>query len=238
VSALAYTERVVGRELRPAERVIDVIRIDRELNEAKDQVEQAIRAEMLKATRRWLRGATWRPHLTVTPAMRGPLRRLARFGRDEARAELARLGVRSHVAFDPDPSVPGLDELFDTIAAGLPGLSLRIQQDLVAADLTDASTLAVARALLRVPGARDIASRVVSSALMDGMGAVFEDAGDLVSGWEWSAVLDSGTCGPCDAGDGTQYRTWGEAQADLPNGGPAVVCDGGGRCRCRLVPLG
>lgn len=237
--ARTYVERLLGRDLRPAERVIDVLRIDRELNQAKDDLHRAIQQEMLAATRRWLRGGS-RPRLSMTPAMRKPLERLHRFGREEARRELDRIGVpaRAHAARNPDPRVGGLPAATRAVKASLPGIGVRIRDDLVDADLADASSAAIARALLAVPGARDIASRVVSTALYSGMGAVFEEHEDLVAGWEYTAVLDSGTCEECEPLDGETFPTWAAIQEVLPNGGPNPACLGEGRCRCRAVPTG
>lgn len=237
----ANVERVTRRPLRPAERKVDILKLDRALNQAKNDLERAIRIEMHRATLAWARRTIGTLHLMLTPAMRKPLGRLYELGVTEAKAELDRLAlpIRAHRrAPRPTPGVKGLAEVIDTVEAGLPAIAVRIEQDLVRADLSSAAAAAIARALLAIPGARDIASQVVSTALYSGMGATFEEHEDLVAGWEWSSVLDSGTCDPCEQGDGTQYATWSEAQQDLPNGGPAVVCDGEGRCRCRLVPLG
>src|SRR5438477_13210256 len=131
MTSIAYVERMLGRDLRPAERIIDILRLNAALNRAKDDLDRAIRAEMVRATRRWLRTSpSWRPrvpHMTVTPTMRRILCDLERLGREEARRELDRVGVpvRAHVARNPDPRVSGLGEAFDTIAAGLPDLAVR-----------------------------------------------------------------------------------------------------------------
>jgi hypothetical protein len=240
VLARANVERVIGRELRPAERPIDVLKLNAALERAKDELERAIRAEMLLATRRWLRSHLIRPRLALTEQMRKPLLTLERIGREEARRELDRIGVpaRAHAAPNPHPRVAGVGEAVRTVEQGLPALGARIADGLVHADLADASSAAIARALLAVPGARDIASRVVSTALMSGMSLTFEQAGDLVAGWEYTAVLDSSTCEECEPLDGEQFPTWEAIQEVLPNGGPNPLCLGGGRCRCRAVPTG
>lgn len=235
----AGVERRIGRPLRAAEQAIDVEYLDRVLNDAKDDLERAIRDEMLLATRRWLRGGSRKPVMRITPAMREPLERLHRIGRSEARAELDRAGypVRAHAAHDPNPHHPdGLKETIETVGKGLPGVSVRIRDELVDADLSDAAAAAIARALLNVPGARDIASRVVSTALYSGMGATFEEHADLVPCWEYTAVLDAATCEECEPLDGTEYHSLDDLFEVLPNFGPNPNCDGGGRCRCRAVP--
>ena len=115
-------------------------------------------------------------------------------------------------------------------------IGVRIEEELVTADLSGASLSAVVQALQRVPGARDVASRVVSTALIDGMGQTWDENEDLVRVWEYTAVLDRATCDRCRPLDGKRYDSWKAAQEDLPGGGPNPRCRGGGRCRCRLVP--
>lgn len=234
-------ERTIGRKLRQAEKAIDVLLLHGALNRAKDELDAAIHTEMLRATRTWVRSGrpTPYPRLELTPEIRAPLDELHELGRQEALHELERLGYRASdrrlAAPDPLPG-GGFDSLLNTVRRGLPGIGIRIADDLVDADLSAASTTAIAQALLEVPGARDLASRVVSTALYSGMAQTFEENEDLVDGWSWTAVLDGGTCPPCAEGDGTHYATWAEAMVDLPDGGPAAVCLGGGRCRCRVVP--
>lgn len=235
-------ERAVGRPLRQAEQAIDIVGLDRALNQAKDELERAIDQEVRRAARRWQLTRVL-PRLRRTPAMVAPLKRLHELGVREAALELERLGytgvrrgsaARAYVAPDPFPGA-GFESLLNTLDRGLVGLRVRVENELVAADLADASSSALARALVKI-GGRDIASRVVSTALYSGMGLTFEENEDLIDGWTWTSVLDGATCGPCAAGNGTHYDSWAEAMVDLPNGGPARVCLGGGRCRCRVLP--
>jgi hypothetical protein len=51
--------------------------------------------------------------------------------------------------------------------------------------------------------------------------------------WQYSALLDANTCGPCDDEDGTEYDTY----ADAPDV-PYAECDGGFLCRCFIVGIG
>lgn len=236
-------ELVVGRTLRRAEQAIDVLKLDKALNDAKDELEQAIRDELARVAAAWAdSGGTRRPAVTVTPEMRAVLDELRTLGRREALLELERIGVTGR-RFAAEPAPDGRDVL-GYLARELPALGLRIEDELVAADLAGASFDAIAHALLQVPGARDIASRVVSTALFDGMGQTFEDNAHLLdvtadgtgTGWEYTAVLDGGTCPRCRDLDGSVYDTWAEIQEVLPNGGPNPTCLGGGRCRCRAVP--
>lgn len=237
----ALVARRIGRELRRAEQAIDVLRLDGALNDAKDELDDAIRAEMLRVTEAWARHGG-RPLMQLTPDMRGPLEQLHDLGVDEGLLELARLGYtdpqppeRAFAAPDPDPAA-GLAGVFDTMEQGLAGITVRIEDELVAADLADMTSQAIARALLRVPGARDLASRVVSSALTSGLQLTFEENSTLVACWEYTAILDGGTCEVCAPLDGSRYRSLAALFEVLPGFGPNPRCRGGGRCRCRAVP--
>jgi hypothetical protein len=122
--------------------------------------------------------------------------------------------------------------------AKLPRISVRTRDRAIEADLSGAALSEVMRAGSRVPGALDAASEIVSSAYYGGMGEVFDAHADQVDGWEYTAIMDGGTCPECASRDGKTYESWTEAQVDMPNGGPNPRCHGRGRCRCRLVPAG
>lgn len=246
--ARGYVELVIGRPLRQAERAIDVLRLDAALNAAKDELTQAIRQEIRRATKRAIYVALPIPvtqpiRLEVTRAMLRPLEMLFSLGMEEAQAELERAGYvgvtvpPKRSLEDAAPRFGPLWPLWAQLKDMLGPLAVRVNQGAVEAGLGELSAEAVARALMRTPGGRNIASQLVSRALVSGMEPVFEENDDLIGGWEWSAVLDGRQCAPCAAGDGRRYATWSEAMVDLPGGGPAVVCRGAGRCRCRLVPL-
>lgn len=242
---MTSVELLVGRRLTAAEEAIDVVKLDQALEHAKDAVEQAIRDEMLLATRAWVNGYP-AVVLHVTAGMLQPLQELYDLGVEEARAELDRAGYQVGRAFDAANPEPGasLEDLAATIGQGLPGISVRVEDELVAADLSLLSSDAIATALLEIPGARDIASRVISTAMYAGFGATFETHAHLVDetadgdgdGWAYSSILDAATCPPCARLDGTTYPTWEAIQTVLPQGGPHPGCRGGGRCRCRAVP--
>lgn len=234
-------ERVIGRRLSQAERNVDVLKLHAALERAKNELDAAIHDEMLRATQVWFRTAraTPFPLLELTDAIRKPLDELRELGREEAFSELERAGYmpRERRLAAPDP-LPGgnYEGLLNTVRRGLGGIGIRVADDLVAVDLSTASSTAIAQALMNVPGARDLASRVVSTALYSGMGQTFEENEHLVDGWEYSAVLDAATCDQCAPLDGTTYPSWEAIQDVLPNGGPNPACLGGGRCRCRAVP--
>lgn len=240
-AAVELVEQIKGRTLRRAEQAIDVLRLDQALEQAKDELEAAIFGEMVAATAAWKAGMATVPALSVTDRMVSVLDRLTEIGRQEALLELERLGYRGiqdttderRFVFEPAPQ--GRD-VTGYLRRELPGIQHRIEDELVTADLSGASQTAIARALLRVPGARDIASRVISTALIDGIGMRFEDNQDLVKCWEYTAVLDAGTCSKCAPLDGKRYDSLQALFHDLPNFGPNPRCKGGGRCRCRAVP--
>jgi hypothetical protein len=233
----ALIEKKIGRALSIHEQAIDVLKLDQALNAAKTELEAAIRTEMKRAGELWLRTGS-NPIMSLTPAMEKPLDHLHTLGIEEGRAELERAGydlARENAAPDPTPG-EGLAGVKRTVSSGLNGLRVRIEHDLVHADLASASSSAIADAILRIPGARDIASRVISTALISGLGETFEQNQDLVDGWVYTAVLDDGTCDECAPLDGTEYDTLDDLFQDLPDFGPNPDCYGGGRCRCRAVP--
>lgn len=233
----ATVEAVIGRPLRQAEQAIDVALLDEALREAKDAVDDAIEAEQVRAGQQWvLLGG--RPSMNVTRGMLEPLEQLHELGREEAWNELERAGYTlRRLSIEEIPESP--DDLEAYLRRNLTAIEVRIEQDLVRADLSGLAADAIARALLRIPGGRDIASRIVSTALIGGLAQTWDevDADGLVQGWEITAILDLGTCLPCREHDGLRFETRAQAYAFLPNGGPAVYCLGRGRCRCRLVPL-
>lgn len=233
----ALAELLVGRPLRQAEEAIDVALLNDALSDAKDALDSAIHAEMLRATIAWAAGLALT--LNVTDEMLAPLDELTDLGRREARAELERLGYElpARAFAQPIEEFPEDRDPAAYLARNLGAIRIRIQQDLVQADLSGLASDAVARALLRVPGGRDIASRIVSTALVNGLAQTWEEVADQVGGWEYTAVLDGGVCDRCRPLDGTRYASWDEIQTVLPNGGPNPRCLGGGRCRCRAVPL-
>lgn len=232
----ALAALLVGRPLRRAEEAIDVALLNDALSDAKDAVDEAIQAEMLRATIAWANGSPL--ILTVTEEMLAPLDELTALGREEAWNELERAGYRL-----PARSFAQIEEFPDDrdpaayLARNLGAIKIRIEQDLVQADLSGLASDAIARALLRIPGGRDIASRIVSTALVNGLAQTWEEVSDQLGGFEYSAILDGGVCERCRPLDGTRYATWDEIQTVLPNGGPNPRCLGGGRCRCRAVPL-
>lgn len=240
--------KLIGRPLRLAEQAIDVLRLDQALTQAKNDLEAAVRHEMLDAAERWIRAeGIGRVEMHVTAAMLAVVNGLGDLGRQEGLAELRRAGykgIRHPPARRFAALGPGKPEthrhLTDFFVSWLNGISGRVRDDFVTADLvvtlSDASRVAIANALLAVPGARDLASRAVSTALIDGFGQTFEANQDLVSSWEYTAILDGGTCEECEPLDGTTYDTLDDLFAVLPNFGPNPDCLGEGRCRCRAVP--
>lgn len=222
---------------------MDVLGLDRALNRAKDELERAIEAEKAHAIGGYVRRS--RPlRLELTEAMQEPLRRLLRIGVREAAAELRRAGYeveRASAAAIPEPR-PDYDRLAPVVRmlrAGLAGLGIRVERETIEIDFSEVVGRALERALIRVTGARDVASRLVSSALTAGLAQTFEQADALgeVAGYEYTAVLDKRTCSACSPNDGRVFRSWLEVDSFMPSGGPFPGCLGGPRCRCRCVPL-
>lgn len=115
-------------------------------------------------------------------------------------------------------------------------VTLRTAQAVIPGGLNAAAFIA-ARVESKVPGAMAIAADLVSSPFDTGLADVFAQTANLFDAWQYTAIMDAGTCGPCADADGTVYDTWEEAMADMPDGGPNPDCDGDMRCRCRLVPI-
>jgi len=235
-------EATIGRPLRKAEHVVDVFALTAALDTAKDLVEQGVAREQARAIRHAIR--TGHPiRLEVTRGMLAPLDDLYRLGVTEAHAELGRAGYNTARALEAaKPKNQGLDPLAINLESKLNSFSTRlvIEEDRLRVQLLTthhgAIGEALANALLKVLGARSIAAGVVSTALFSGMGATFEENQDIIGGFEYSAVLDGGTCDECAALDGSTYESWDAIQDVLPNGGPNPECLGGDRCRCRAVP--
>lgn len=234
--SLARARQVVARELTDAETAIDVVRLDRALRDAKNEVDAAIHDETVRAVELWIsQGGS--PRLRVTREMLAPLEQLHDLGREEARLELERLGYQLPARALIEERPGGPDDLAGYLGRNLGAIEVRIEDELVRADLAGLSRGALAQALLEIPGGRDIASRIVSTALIGGLAGTFTDHADLVPAWQYTAILDGGTCDQCRPLDGTTYQTLDELFRVLPNFGPNPRCLGGGRCRCRAVPV-
>lgn len=78
----------------------------------------------------------------------------------------------------------------------------------------------------------DAARADTTVAVAAGRKAAGEAAGDVVDHYLVSAVLDTNTCAPCRDLDGAEV-----APADAGSYAPNVVCEGGDRCRCVLIPV-
>jgi len=245
VAAQAAATTRLGRPLTFAERSIDVVGLDRDLREGKARLTAAIEREK----RRAIRDALVKGHalrINVTPEMRAALRAIFEAGRAHAQAEAARLaGPRlAEREYAAPPELPGrIEARLKQLLGGLQAtaqrrLDVTVSEAGIHADLSVLARSAVGRAAMNVPGALDVAGRVVSSAMFAGVGDVFSAEAGLFGGFQYTAIMDGATCDPCASLDGTEYTSWEDAQADLPDGGPNPDCDGDGRCRCRLVPSG
>lgn len=244
-TAHARAAERLGRELHPAEQVIDIDGIDRVLTEAKERLTDAIEDEKARAIRRPRIGRA--AHLQLTEDMAQVLLELYVAGGEYALSEMAALGVstpvRAFAIWDemPDRLLP----LLRTIIAALTSLGVSVGREEAklrfgSGDPVSPLTETFLRLLEeRVPGARDIASRVISTAFTAGLADMYERRTDLFPAFRVTAVLDSATCAPCRHDDGREFDTPTEAAVVMANGGwgPNLRCLGDGRCRCRLVPL-
>lgn len=232
-------ERMIGRRLTASERAIDILGLNAALNREKDALHQAIEDEKRTALSAVRRGRRPYLRLRITRQMLLPLERLHRLGRDEAYAELQRLGYqprRRMFAEDAASKIDPVAELAGRLRVGLSDLAIRLEGERVSLETGGMAAEAIARALLRVPGGRDLASQVVSTALTSGLTLTFEANEDLVPCWQYTAVMDAGTCSQCSALDGREYHSLAALYRVLPNFGPHPGCYGRGRCRCRAVP--
>lgn len=236
---LARVEEIVGRELTEAERHIDVLAIDRMLARAKRALVAAIEQEQQRVAAAIADGRPAR--CDVTAAMLEPLATLFAQGRREASLELASLGYPRQLAEAEDEAARRLAPIVQALRAWLNWLTIRILEEQQHVEARFGSEPAprnvLIDALARVLGARSTAAVLVSPALIAGLGQTFEEAEDLVDGWQYTAVLDTGTCDRCRPLDGKTYPSTAALFVDLPNFGPSRWCLGGSRCRCRAVPL-
>lgn len=231
---VARARPLLRRQLRAAETAIDILKLDQALNQAKNELDRILQEELVRAAKMWQR--TGRFTVQVPDTALDVMQRLRRLGQQEALLELTRLGYRPRVRSFVDSRPTGPGDLGDYVRRNLGPVAARVESDLVRQELGGAPQAALIRAVMRVPGGRDIASRVVSTALISGMGQTWEQNQDIVHAWEYTAVLDAGTCPACAPLDGTRYQSLDELFAVLPNFGPNPNCHGGGRCRCRAVP--
>lgn len=239
-TARAYAEERLGRPLTDGEKALDLVGLDVDLRDGKERLVAAIEDEKRRVEEEALRG---RPGvLRVTPDMRAAMDALIESGRQHATREIATLtgldpeAIRATRAHAEGESI--LDRLLRTIASALTSIRVRIAGEMDAAEFRnqEITEQLLERLDRRVPGARDLASRVSSSLMFGGLGEIYEQNADLFPCFTYSAVMDSATCHVCREFDGRRYDTWVDGEVDLPNGGPNPLCLGDGRCRCRLVP--
>lgn len=227
------------RELSAAERHMDIRGQVAALERAKRDLHLAIQIEQRRVARALIRGR--RVELRVTPRMIAILLRLHERGRQAAIAEAASMGatLRRRFEAEPAPPPPGTERGVTRLRLLLGALSKRLVDEHAARLEIDADARPeMLRALNGIPGALDAAGRVVSMTLTSGLQDVYEANADAFAGWEYTAVLDGGTCAECEAHDGEQYDTLDEGLEVLPNFGPNPDCYGEDRCRCRLLPAG
>lgn len=227
------------RELSAAERHVDVHGLVAALEDAKLALHAEIVAEQRRLARKLIGGQ--RARLVITPRMAKILAGLFARGQQAALEESASMGVslRKRLEAEPAPMPPGTHRGYTRLQGLLRLLNTRVVSQHEARMQQGAGDRPeMLRALTAVPGALNAAGQVVSKTLMSGMGDVFRANADAFSGWQYTAVLDGGTCDECDDMDGSTYPTWSAITEVLPDGGPNPSCFGGDRCRCRALPTG
>lgn len=235
------TRAAVAAARRYAATVID-IRADTEaLDAAKERAAAAIRRDTMRALRAW-RDHGEPPAVRLTPALAQVIVDLYRYGRRQARTEIQRVTgapppARRMASVSPDPEdwPERLTPIGQRILSELAAFSRRIIGDLAGEPWFDLDALP--RTVARIPGPGGIAAGAVSAPYTSGLAETYEANEDLFGGWQYTAVLDGGTCEVCAPLDGTTFQTLEEALAVLPDFGPNPDCLGGWRCRCRLVPV-
>ena len=231
-----YAEERLGRPLTAGELAIDIEKIDRILNTAKDNLTAAIEQERTRAIRARLRNRT--VTLEITPEMTRILNGLQAAGEQEALAEIQRL-IGSEVPNRRTyAELPGpLILMRELLKAMLGQIRTRILRETVSLEITPSPSAEMIEKLEKViPGARDAASRLVSGAFTSGLANTYEAHADLFPCWQYTAVMDNATCQPCREWDGQRFSSLPQLYAVLPNFGPNPRCLGDGRCRCRGVP--
>lgn len=229
--SLSPLEQRIGRALTAAEQHVQIEAIDELLNTAKDLLTIEIQREQKRLA--GVLAAGDRGGLEATPRMLSILRSLRRHGAAHARNELRSMGhtvrpaARAFAAHQ--------DSLEGRLRRRLAQLTAKIEDEALAVGLGELAADAIERAAIRVLGARSIAADLVAPAFDAGLADTFENHPELQ--FQYSAVLDAGTCDPCTSLDGEIYESWAALQDVLPDGGPNPSCDGGDRCRCRPVPV-
>lgn len=80
---------------------------------------------------------------------------------------------------------------------------------------------------------RGEAAGITTRAFNIGREEFAEQYGSQVDSVEYSAILDNGTCGPCESLDGQSFDF--QSEEHIANTPPNRNCDGLGKCRCMLV---
>lgn len=205
---------------------------------AEAALSRAVRVEARRAIRAWKRGR--RMKLEVTPKMVDALNALYHAGVRHARREAKALGVKIPATYATMVTVPlRLHKILRRLIANLSGMALRLERDakLGTDDGLVRGSLNVG-AVVQAVGVAGALDGLLPQTFTSGLADTYEGAADAFDGWQYSAELDGGTCNACEPLDGETYATLDEAYAVLPDFGPNPDCEGGWRCRCRLVPIG
>lgn len=231
----AEAELRLGRELSHGERNIDIEKLDRDLAKGKQDLYEAIDKEKRRAITAYFRYRK-AVKLNITPAMKRVILSLYEKGQDHARRELRDLrALQQEFAYKRKPPTKAMGTLDQHLGRLRGKVETKATAAAAEVDIGTSAYLTMLREVSRMPGALDVASRLVTVSMYDGMGEVFEGANDVHT-WIYSAVMDNKTCSVCGHYDGREFGSWEEIGLVLPGGGPNPQCYGHERCRCRAVP--
>lgn len=236
----AEAEKKLGRKLHPYERHIDVRGWENDLRVGKARLAAAIEKERNAAIRRHLAGKpNWRPK--ITQEMVDALAWLYDRGQAHADSEMVSMGLLDK-QFASRGIRRKLGKLFTLLGEMIGQIGFRIQREApVIKARFDANTVQSKLATAmekKVPGSLDAASRLVSTAIAEGLDDRYLDRIELFNEMDWiiTAIMDGATCDVCKSWDGTRFAEHDEAYAAV-GGLPIPTCRGDGRCRCRILPV-
>ncbi len=242
------------RELTPIEQTIDLKSMVADFDNGKARMTAillSIRDELIKQSvgaMKQLDGSSIH-ELTLTPPaksyskVRKEIDKLFQTGRDQVADELKRQGKSSSTPDELKKKgdwAAFLDRISDLVISRLISeISTRAINFFVSRGLLDRDDdeiISELRAALEDQSTKtfeDIANQATNSAIGEGRDVELSERADDIEVYEYSAILDGGTCEPCNDADGKQSKD----PADLPET-PNPDCEGGSRCRCFTIGIG
>lgn len=238
----------LGREPRGVELVIDLKKINADYESQREtaiKILQKFRLDLIsQAVEKIDKLTAQTAHeltLTPDPKRRKELAKAIRSaylaGRMQIRAEIAAQNAAKDCntaqfkADDPLTYLEYLDELIDgMISRIINEVTVRAVNEYLTLKLLIDYTIDKLRENLTAQSEKyidQIAGSSVNAAISKGRSDEIAANADKADHYEYSAILDANTCGPCGDADGETA----DDEADLP-AAPNPDCDGGDRCRC------